>query len=61
VSGYVVFNICALHFEIDLMTSVSLGKVYVFLREVKDPKCVTAVYKNFGLYLYVNRRYGKCL
>jgi len=50
-----------LHFEIDLMTSVSLGKVYVFLREVKDPKCVTAVYKNFGLYLYVNRRYGKCL
>jgi len=30
VSGYVVFNICALHFEIDLMTSVSLGKVYVF-------------------------------
>lgn len=51
------YAICALHFQIDLMTSVSLGKVCVFFRKVKDPKCVTVVYEHFGWYLYVNRRY----
>lgn len=49
----VFFAICVLHFQIDLMTSVSLGKVYVFL-EKSWTRNVRQLFMNISRwYLYI--------